>query len=31
MKKLTSLRDYLNSKIPFLHKNPEKLYMFVEN
>lgn len=31
MKKLTSLRDYLDSKISFLHKNPEKLYMFVEN
>lgn len=31
MKKLTSLRDYLSSKISFLHQNPENLYLFVEN
>ncbi|WP_272573313.1 phage tail protein [Providencia sp. PROV259] len=31
MKKLTSLRDYLDSKVPFLKDNPENLYLFVEN
>nr|ELR5111153.1 phage tail protein [Providencia stuartii] len=31
MKKLTSLREYLSNKIPFLKNNPENLYLFVEN
>ncbi|MFP4910170.1 phage tail protein [Providencia hangzhouensis] len=31
MKKLTNLREYLDSKIPFLKDNPENLYLFVEN
>ncbi|MEY0576586.1 phage tail protein [Providencia manganoxydans] len=31
MKKLTSLREYLSNKIPFLKENPENLYLFVEN
>ncbi|MEY0979898.1 phage tail protein [Providencia alcalifaciens] len=31
MKKLTSLRGYLDSKVPFLKDNPENLYLFVEN
>lgn len=31
MKKLTSLRAYLDSKVPFLKDNPENLYLFVEN
>lgn len=31
VKKLTNLREYLDSKIPFLKDNPENLYLFVEN
>ncbi len=31
VKKLTSLRGYLGSKVPFLKDNPENLYLFVEN
>lgn len=31
VKKLTSLRTYLDSKVPFLKDNPENLYLFVEN
>lgn len=31
VKKLTSLRGYLDSKVPFLKDNPENLYLFVEN
>lgn len=31
VKKLTSLRAYLDSKVPFLKDNPENLYLFVEN
>ncbi len=31
VKKLTSLRKYLDSKVPFLKDNPENLYLFVEN
>ena len=31
MKKLTSLREYLGEKVPFLKENPENLYLFVEN
>ncbi|WP_273827611.1 phage tail protein [Providencia rettgeri] len=31
MKKLTSLRGYIDSKVPFLKDNPENLYLFVEN
>lgn len=31
VKKLINLREYLDSKIPFLKDNPENLYLFVEN